>query len=297
VHKRPAVARTSGLSGSLQHGLAILDLFGSGGTALGLVEMASALGIHRSTASRIAAELASAGYLAPAERPGRYRLGPRLAELGQYAAGQPSFAATALPYLTALAVGTGETAHLGVLDGTASLTLVVVDGWHTIRMHTWVGRRTPAHCSSMGKALLADLSEETIRDLFPATLAPAPTKNTIRDRDRLHIELQEIRGRGVAFDLEELEVGLRCIAAPLFDAQGKVVASMGVSAPAGRLGQDAIDRVAGHVAWGAAQATAALGGTRGTPTWCAAPESAPKALAWVEGRRAQAGALDGDPAG
>lgn len=138
---------------------------------IGIGEMAQQLGLHRSTTSRLAATLAVAGYLEPAGEPGRYRLSGRLAALGELAAAAGDVRRAALPYLQGLVRELGETGHLGVLEGTEAVTIEVVDGWQTVRMHSWVGKRSPAHCSSMGKALLAGLSPADFAAHYPG---PAP---------------------------------------------------------------------------------------------------------------------------
>src|ERR1700748_2256677 len=98
--------------------------------------------------ARRAAPLAVAGYLERAGEPGRYRLSGRLAALGELATAAGDVRRTALPYLQELVRELGETGHLGILEGTDAVTIEVVDGWQTVRMHSWVGKRSPAHCSS-----------------------------------------------------------------------------------------------------------------------------------------------------
>lgn len=122
-----------------------------------------------------------------------------------------------------------------MLDGTEAVTVAVVDGWQTVRMHSWVGKRSPAHCSSMGKALLAGLSQEEVIARYPDTALPARTANTITTRDQLLRCLAAARDQGYATDREELEPHLCCVAAPVFGRDGAVVASVSVSGPASRL--------------------------------------------------------------
>ena len=170
-----------GLIGSLLHGLEILDMFERDRPEIGIGEMAQQLGLHRSTTSRLAATLAVAGYLEPAGEPGRYRLSGRLAALGELAAAAGDVRRTALPYLQELVRELGETGHLGVLEGTDAVTIEVVDGWQTVRMHSWVGKRSPAHCSSMGKALLAGLSDADFAARYPGHPLEPRTDRTITD--------------------------------------------------------------------------------------------------------------------
>jgi DNA-binding IclR family transcriptional regulator len=247
-----------GLIGSLLHGLEILDMFERDRSEIGIGEMAQQLGLHRSTTSRLAATLAVAGYLEPAGEPGRYRLSGRLAALGELATAAGDVRRTALPYLRGLVRELGETGHLGVLEGTEAVTIEVVDGWQTVRMHSWVGKRSPAHCSSMGKALIAELSPEEFAARYPGPDLEARTPATITSADELRKHLELIRARGYAEDLEELEPHLCCIAAPVFGREGPAVASVSISGPASRLRDPAVLSSAAD----AVRATARLISTR-----------------------------------
>jgi DNA-binding IclR family transcriptional regulator len=194
-----------GLIGSLLHGLEILDMFERDRPEIGIGEMAQQLGLHRSTTSRLAATLAVAGYLEPAGEPGRYRLSGRLAALGELAAAEGDVRRAALPYLRELVQELGETGHLGVLEDTEAVTIEVVDGWQTVRMHSWVGKRSPAHCSSMGKVLLAGLSAAEFGARYPGPRLAARTDQTITGTGVLRQHLAEVRERGYAVDRGELE--------------------------------------------------------------------------------------------
>jgi len=254
---RPGQSR-DGTVGALLHGLAVLDMFSRDHPVIGIAEVSRHLGVHRSTASRLAATLATAGYLEPAGEQGRYRLAAKLALLGEIAAAGNELREAALPPLRDLVSRLGETGHLGVLDGAEAVTVAVVDGWQTVRMHSWVGKRSPAHCSSMGKALLAGLPPEEVIARYPDPVLPARTPSTITSRDELTRCLAQARDQGYAVDREELEPHLCCVAAPVYDRDGTVVASVSVSGPASRLLDDAaIGVLAMEV-----QATARQVGTR-----------------------------------
>jgi DNA-binding IclR family transcriptional regulator len=251
-----------GLIGALLHGLAVLDMFTRDRPVIGIAEVSRHLGVHRSTASRLAATLATAGYLEPAGEQGRYRLAAKLSLLGEIAAAGNELREAALPPLRDLVSRLGETGHLGVLDGAEAVTVAVVDGWQTVRMHSWVGKRSPAHCSSMGKALLAGLNLDEVTARYPDPELPARTPHTITSRDELTRCLAEIRDQGYAVDREELEPHLCCVAAPVYDRDGTVVASVSVSGPASRL----LDDAAIQVIAAAVRATARQVSTRlGTP--------------------------------
>jgi DNA-binding IclR family transcriptional regulator len=256
-----------GLIGSLLHGLQILDMFERERPEIGIGEMAEQLGLHRSTTSRLAATLAAAGYLQPAGEPGRYRLSGRLAALGDLAVAEADVRRTALPYLQDLVQELGETGHLGILEGTEAVTIGVVDGWQTVRMHSWVGKRSPAHCSSMGKALLAGLSPAEFAARYPGRRLEARTDRTITDPRDLTRHLAEVRERGYAVDHQELEPHLCCVAGPVFDRTGTVVASISVSGPDSRIDDTTIPAIAAAVGRTAAEISARLGAPRDIPEW------------------------------
>ncbi|MGH3215346.1 MAG: IclR family transcriptional regulator [Trebonia sp.] len=117
--------------GALLHGLAVLDMFSWDRPVVGIGEVSRQLGVHRSTASRLAATLATAGYLEPAGEQGRYRLAAKLYLLGELAVAGNQLRRAALPPLRELVSNLGETGHLGILDGTEAVTVAVVDGWQT----------------------------------------------------------------------------------------------------------------------------------------------------------------------
>jgi DNA-binding IclR family transcriptional regulator len=255
------------LVGALLHGLEILDMFDRDRAVIGIGEMARHVGLHRSTTSRLAATLAAAGYLEPVGEPGRYRLAGKLAALGALVAAGAEVREAALPPLKDVVGQLGETGHLAVLEGSEAVTVEVVDGWRTVRMHSWVGKRAPAHCSSMGKALLAGLSSAELDALYPDGVLEARTAHTITSLPALEEHLVQARRLGYAVDLEELEEHLRCVAAPVFDRTGKVTASISVSGPASRLTSASIPAAAEAVRSAAARISARLGAPQTVPGW------------------------------
>ena len=181
----------------------------------------------------------------------------------------------ALPSLRKLVADLGETGHLGTLEGSEAVTVEVVDGWQTVRMHSWVGKRSPAHCSSMGKALLAGLSAEAIEARYPGTRLEARTDHTITRRDALQRHLAGVRAHGYAVDCGELEPHLCCVAGPVFDRTGQVVASISVSGPDSRINEASIPDTAIAVRRAAAEISARLGAPRDIPAWGPAGADSP----------------------
>ena len=245
-------------AGSLTHGLAILDLFSAEEPVLGVGEMARRLGVHRSSASRLAATLAAAGYLRPVGAPGRYAPGGKLARLSALVAGA-ELPDVATPVLRELVAELGETGHLATLDGTEAMTTVVVDGWRSVRMHSTVGKRSPAHATAIGKVMLAGLPDAEVRRRYGADPLERRTEATIASLAALLHHLAEVREAGCAFDRAELEPGLHCIAAPVRDHTGAVIAAAGISGPADRVTDATRDALAAAVRTAAAEISSRLG--------------------------------------
>lgn len=259
-------ART-GMVGSLLHGLAVLDMFDHERTTVTVAEIARTLGLHRSNASRIAATLAAAKYLCPTGEPGQYRLAGKLAALGQLAQQQTDLVAAGAQPLRDLVAELGETGHLGVRDGAQSVTISVVDGWKTVRMHSYVGKRAPAHCSSMGKMLLAGLTETELDELYPGQALDRRTPNTITALPELKEHLAAARRARYIVDDQELEPDLCCVAAPVFGPRGQLVASLSISGPSSRINAESIPVIAGKVIRAAKSASDNLGAPASIDGW------------------------------
>ncbi|MHA6630268.1 IclR family transcriptional regulator [Pseudonocardia sichuanensis] len=277
----PSADRSGGnVITALRRGLDILDMFRADRPVVGIGEMAEELGIHKSSTSRLAATLAASGYLV-ATSAGSYVLGPRIGALGSLVAARQDLAAVITPFLADLVEATGETGHLAVLDGDIANTVQVVDGWHTVRMHSWVGKRSPAHCSSMGKALLAGLPDDAVHALYPTGELPELTEHTIRTVSGLQEETAKIRRAGFCLDDEELEIGLRCVAAPVFSPSGVVDASISISGPSQRVTRERMLVLADLVRWHAWQASVARGVLEPPAGWPPPPPTEPPAPDWV----------------
>jgi DNA-binding IclR family transcriptional regulator len=166
---------------------------------------------------------------------GQYRLGTKLIELAGRALEAMSVARVAKPQLEDLVATTGETAHLMVFDANEGLYVEKVESPRSFRMPSQVGRRIPLHCTGVGKALLAYLPPEDVERVIAERGLPALSPNTITTPRALAKELATIRDRGYAVDAEEIELGLRCIAAPVFDHTGSVAASISIAGPSARV--------------------------------------------------------------
>ena len=236
---------------SADRALAILAAFDEDRADLGVSELAAELGMHKSTVSRLLAALERRGLV---RREGeRFAPGPELARLGTLAIRGFTLAGAARPPLERLAEQTGETVNLAVRDGDRALNVLQVDAAHFVGVTDWTGRAAPLHATANGKALLAFGDG-------PATgRLTRLTPRTIVDRRELRAELERTRSAGFAVAVEELELGLHAVAAPVFDAGGACVAAVSVSGPAYRLHESRLAEVGGLCAAAAAEVSAGLG--------------------------------------
>lgn len=231
---------------TLRASLDVLNRFGER-DAWSLADLTEEVGQAKSRVFRILSTFEECGYLTRDTASGEYRPGPRLVALTASPIRYEQLRWQALPPLQLLAEDTGETAHVGILFGTEVVTVQLVEGRHEVRMHSSVGKRSPANASSLGKVLLAYFPEPEIDEFLRTTKLHRMTPHTIVDAKKLREHLREVRDAGYALDKEELQVGLRCVAAPITDHTGRVVASVSISAPSFRLDEQAALRLVPRV--------------------------------------------------
>ena len=201
---------------------------------LGVTALARQLGIAKSSAHRVANTLVAEGLLERNPDNGQYRLGLLLFSMGTLVRRRMDFAAEAAPYLHQLCDQTGETVQLAVLNGHEILYLRNIESKHAIRPRSYLGVRKPALSTGEGRVLLAFGSPVALAQALQATVV-ARTPQTVTDRQALGTILEQVRHKGYAVDDEESEVGMRGIAAPIFDATGAAIAAVGLAAPVQRL--------------------------------------------------------------
>jgi IclR family acetate operon transcriptional repressor len=238
---------------SLARGLRILDFVIDANRAVSITELAEQLETDKSTASRLVRTLVNSDYLQQDTATRRYVIGRRLHKVSWHIVNRLPVRETAHPYLVRLVRDTGECAHTAVYSDGKALVIDDVEGEATLRVAGQTGRRIPLHCTAVGKALLADLDVPIPMDL------PARTPQTITDPDHLRAHLEEICRRGYAVDDEENDPGVRCIAAPVRDSTGIIIATMGISGPTVRVTPDRIDDLAQVVMQAARELSLELG--------------------------------------
>jgi DNA-binding IclR family transcriptional regulator len=216
---------------ALQRGLAILQSFSEAEPTLSMAELSRRLNIPKATTLRLLERLRQESWLGYDAERGRYALGIAALEIGSAYLTASRIEQRAVPFLRRLADITNQTANLGILNGNYVVHVGVVEPDRPLRYHSYVGARDLAHCTGLGKVLAAQLDEPRLRTLLAAGL-PRRTSSTITEPDAFRQELRRVCGSGFAEDLEEGAPGLRCLAAPVLDVDGSVVAAMSISGPA-----------------------------------------------------------------
>lgn len=219
---------------SLDRGLRLLEEIGKSRIPVSLKGLASVLGIDRSSIFRLLSTLENRGYLEREEETKRYKLGYKILELSGELYVKIRIAEESRTYLEELASKTQEAAHLAIYSNGEVLFIEKADSTEVIAANMNIGRREPLHCTALGKVLLTFLSEETLNSILSQGLKKW-TENTIVEKDKLVQELKSVTEKGYAIDDEEYKIGMRCIASPIYDYRGKIIAAMGISGPASRI--------------------------------------------------------------
>jgi DNA-binding IclR family transcriptional regulator len=234
VKARPRQPRPT----SIDIALNVLELFSAGKRELGITEMSRLLGKKTSTVHRTLSVLKARGYIEQASERGKYRLGLKALELGSVYQNQSDLLRQAMRRLESLARVTRETINLAVLDqGMKEVAYIAkIDSPHVLKTDIQIGTKLHAHCTALGKVLLAELDPSRLDELFPPrTQLPAYTSRSIASAEVLKKRLAEVRRDGFAVDQEEFRKGVVCIAMPFRDTSGRAVAAISVTAPASRL--------------------------------------------------------------
>jgi IclR family acetate operon transcriptional repressor len=238
---------------SVERVFELLELITDAGGEVTLSELAASTDLPLPTIHRLLRTLVSLGYARQVPNR-RYALGPRLIRLGEGA--NRILGSLARPQLASLVNDLGESANMAVLDGDMVVYIAQVPSQHSMRMFTEVGRRAHAHDTGVGKAMLAQLPEDTVRGIVSRVGMPTPTAHSIGNVDDLLTELAAIRERGYAIDDEEQELGVRCYAIAVPGAPSPTAIS--VSGPLARVDEDFGERAVPLLKAAAAQIASEL---------------------------------------
>ncbi len=241
----------------MDRAITVLEILAHAGEA-GVTEIALEIGVHKSTAFRLVSALENRGLVEQNTERGKYRLGMGILRLAGATTARLDLVQEARPLCKALAAETGETVNIAVLSDGAALYLDQVAGSSALQPHNWVGQRIPLHATANGKVLLSGLEHEAVSEQAGRSLR-SYTPATIDTMRTLLSEIAAVRAQGHAVAVDELEVGLTAIAAPLRNAHGDVIASLSVSGPTFRLPGERVAVVVTATTEAAAEVSRRLG--------------------------------------
>ena len=227
---------------SVDRAVSVLEILARHGEA-GVTDIAEELDVHKSTAFRLLGVLENRGLVAQAKDRGKYYLGAGVLRLAGAAAVRLDISQEGVPVCRELADELGETVNIAVLDDDAAVNIMQARGTASVTAQNWLGRRTPLHATSSGKVLLAHMSP-TLREGLLARSLPRFTERTITGSSALRGELEAVIEQGYGLTIEELELGLAAVAAPVRAHDGKVIAALSVSGPVYRLNSDRLPELA-----------------------------------------------------
>jgi IclR family transcriptional regulator, KDG regulon repressor len=227
---------------SVDHSLDVLEVFQGEDDELGITEISRRLKLHKNNIFRILATLESRGYVEQNPANDNYRLGLKALELGQAYIRHTGLLRVARPVMESLNAKVNENVYIGVLKGRYAYYLDCAESSQTVRVLSRVGCHVPPYCSSMGKSQLAWESAENILSILNKKELRRFTTKTITDRDEVLRQLEAVREKGYAIDDEEWDEAVRCVAAPIFDYNRKVVGAICISAPSVRMSMEKVEK-------------------------------------------------------
>jgi IclR family transcriptional regulator, KDG regulon repressor len=227
---------------AVERAIQILNSFDDAHPERGVTEISDAIDLHKATTHRILTTLLNYGLIDRSADGQRYKLGVQLVDLGFRVTRRMDMRREALPYLKQLSQQLDEAVDLSLFDQMQALYIEMVQSNHALTIAASVGRRLPLYCTASGKVFLAYLPIEGINKLFEQPLQKY-TNNTITDPKDLQNELTKIREQGFAFDDEEYELGIRAVAAPIFDQSGTVVFAVSIPGPKTRITKDRVSEL------------------------------------------------------
>jgi IclR family acetate operon transcriptional repressor len=263
----PRRGRTPGKSGavtaqvqSLTRGLSLLEALARAEGGLTLTDLAQRVQLAPSTAHRLLATLEKMGYVYQGGDLGRWYIGLQAFTVGTSFLANRDFVAQSHPYMRRLMEQSGETANLGIIDGTEAVFIDQVQCREMMRTIVKLGSRVPLHASGVGKAIFAALPDEQIDAILKVKGLPRITGNTITSPETMWSSIRVIRQRGWSFDDEEHALSTRCVASPIYNEHAEVLGAISLAGPTSRLPDERIKQLGPLVAHTAEELTHRLGG-------------------------------------
>jgi DNA-binding IclR family transcriptional regulator len=244
---------------SVSRSLRILEALGRSEKPQSLAEITAAVELPKTTVHRLLETLHYEGYVEQDPVTRQLFLSSKIMDLAASFLGRLDIREVARPLLIELWQHSQETVHLGLLDNREVLYVEKLESPHTIRMYSEIGRRAPLYCTGLGKVLLAHLPADEIELIVGQKQLRRYTENTLVDRAELFEEMAVIRSRGAAFDNEEHEKSVRCVAAPVYDVRQQVIAAISIAGPAFRMTPERQKDLEPHVVKAAQKISQRLG--------------------------------------
>lgn len=232
---------------SVERTLKILEVLSDYSDGLGITELSDKVNLHKSTVFRLLSTLINRGYVTQDLESSKYKITFKLFELGSKKVDKLDLLKSSKPYTRMLMESVNEVVHLIIRDEAEIVYIDKVEANNTISMASRIGKRNPMYCTATGKAILAFLPEEEVLKVWNSSKIVKMTGNTITDFILFKKELHNIRQNGYAVDNEENELGVRCVAAPIFDFKGDIAAAISISGPVNRITDDKIDFISNEV--------------------------------------------------
>ena len=220
---------------SILRAFSLLELFTQGQAAHKFSQLERALGYNKATLTRLLASLTKADILQKDPLTREYRLTHRIFRIGNAYRDEMDLYKTAAPLMAELAQATGETVHLAILADFLVLYIGKMEGSQSVRIRSQIGHTTPCHTTGVGKAMLANLEPSRLEEFFRTVTLEKISPQTITDPDQLRVHLHQIKEQGFSLDDQEHEKDVRCVAAPIFNHRGQVVAALSVAGPVYRI--------------------------------------------------------------
>jgi len=205
---------------------------------LGVSELAARLDIHKSTVYRFLCSLKVLGYVRQNDENAKYGLSYKILDLAGRILSSIDVRQAARPIMERISDKTRETVHLATLEQTDAIYIDKIDSSQPLRMHSYIGQKIPIHASALGKVLLAWGPKHLLGDLLKKDKLKRFTDTSITEPEALQKEIQKVHSQGYAEDREESVPGVRCVAAPILDREGSVVAALSISIPSQRVNDE-----------------------------------------------------------
>ncbi|MFK4225806.1 IclR family transcriptional regulator [Streptomyces sp. NPDC019890] len=250
-------SQTGGVQ-SVDRAISVLEILAQHGE-VGVSDVAAEIEVHKSTAFRLLGALEARGLVEQAGERGKYRLGFGIVRLAGAVTGRIDITQQGRPVCERLAEEIGETVNIAVMQEHFAINLFQVRGPAAVAAHNWVGQLTPLHATSSGKILLAHMPAKERADLLSQSGLKKVTPNTLTAKTKLEKNLADARERGYAWTLEELEIGLHAMAAPIRSRDGEVIAALSASGPSYRLTEERMSELAPVLIQGAEEISHRMG--------------------------------------